>query len=252
MTGIAAAMGVDAFTFLVSVGTLVLMRWQGIVKPQAKAAGNMLASIKEGISYLWRDELLRTLFILMLAANLVFVGPMLVGIPVLADARLSGGAAAYGTIMGAFGGGNVLGILFTSRLLQVLRRRLGIFMVVVIASFGLGLGLMGIVTSTLVAFVILLIVGLGNGVLGITLMTSLQRKTPKEMLGRVMSLVLLAGVGLLPISQALTGAFIKLSLTGLFFGAGILMLIVALWLALQPATRTVYQVLIEDTATPGV
>jgi MFS family permease len=247
MTGIAVAMLVDAFTFLVSVGTLVLMRWQGIMKPQAKVAGNILASIKEGIAHLWHDDLLRTMFILMLVANFLFVGPMLVGIPVLADTRLTGGAAAYGTVMGGFGGGNILGILLTNSLLQVVGKRLGIFMVVVIATFGLGLGLMGIVSSTLVAFMILLIVGLGNGVLEITMITFLQRKTPKEMLGRVMSLVMLAGIGLVPISQALTGAFIKLSLTGLFVGAGILMLLVTVWLALQPLTRTIHQVLTAES-----
>jgi MFS family permease len=247
MTGIAAAMLVDAFSFLVSVATLILMKWQGILKPQAKNAGNIFTSVKEGIAYLWCDDLLRTLFILLVAANFLFVGPMLVGIPVLADMRLSGGAAAFGTVMGGFGIGNMLGILLTSNLIRVVGKRMGALMVVVIASFGLALGLMGVVTSTLVAFVFLLIVGLGNGVLGITLITFLQRKTPKEMLGRVMSLVLLAGVGLQPISQALTGALIKLSLTVVFVGTGILMLLVAIWLALQPVTRTIHQVLTEDS-----
>jgi MFS family permease len=82
MTGIAAAFAVDALSFLVSVSTLILMKWQGILKPQAKTADNIFTTIKEGITYLWRDDLLRTLFILMLAINFLFVGPMLVGIPV--------------------------------------------------------------------------------------------------------------------------------------------------------------------------
>lgn len=246
MTGIAAAIVVDAFTFLVSVATLVLMKWQGIVKPQAKTSGNILASIKEGIAYLWSDNLLRTILILMVAANFLFVGPILVGIPVLADTRLTGGAAAYGTVISAFGGGNLLGISLTSSLIQVLRKHLGALMVAVIACFGLALGLMGMVSSTLVACVILLIIGVGNGVLEITVVTSIQRMTPKEMLGRVMSLILLAGVGLVPISQALSGAFIKLSLTGLFVGAGILMLLVAIWLALQPVTPTIHRVLTAE------
>jgi hypothetical protein len=98
-----------------------------------------------------------------------------------------------------------------------------------------------------VVSVLLLVVGLGNGVLGITLVTFLQRKTPKEMLGRVMSLVLLAGVGLVPISQALTGAFIKLSLTGLFVGTGILILLVAVWLALQPVIRSIHQLITAES-----
>jgi hypothetical protein len=157
-----------------------------------------------------------------------------------------GSAAAYGTVISAFGGGNLLGILLTGSLLQVLRKHLGALMVAVIACFGLALGLMGMVSSTLVACVILLIVGVGNGVLEITVVTSIQRMTPKEMLGRVMSLILLAGVGLVPISQALSGAFIKLSLTGLFVGAGILMLLVAIWLALQPVTPTIHQMLTAE------
>jgi MFS family permease len=58
-----------------------------------------------------------------------------------------------------------------------------------------------------------------------------------------LGLVTLAGVGLVPISQALAGGLIKLSLTGLFAMAGILMLLVALWLAGQPARRAINQVL---------
>jgi hypothetical protein len=110
---------------------------------------------------------------------------------------------------------------------------------------------MKMVSSTLVAFLILFIVGVGNGVLEITVDTSIQRMTPKVMLGRVMSLVLLAGVGLVPVSQALSGAFIKLSLTGMFVGAGILMALVAIWLALQPMTTTIHHMLTTEARSAG-
>jgi hypothetical protein len=71
----------------------------------------------------------------------------------------------------------------------------------------------------------------------------LQRQTPKEMLGRVMSLIMLASVGLVPVSQALTGGLLKLSLTGVFLGAGGLVLVMALWLALQPALKTAKKII---------
>lgn len=243
MAGIAAAIGVDALTFLISVLTLVLMRWQSVQLPQSKASGSLTTSIRDGIAYVWNEPLLRTIFILMITANFLFQGPVLVGIPVLADTRLVEGAAAYGTIMGAFGGGNLVGILLTNSILHVLSRRMSAFLVGVIAAFGLGIVGMGAVSSTPVAFMILLVMGIGNGVLGIILITFLQRQTPKEILGRVMSLVMLAGVGLVPISQALSGALIKVSLAGTFVGAGILILVLALWLAAQPATRSINQVL---------
>ena len=246
LTDIAAAMVFDAFTYLVSVVTLYLMHWQEIVKPQVQAARNILTSIREGVAYLWGDNLLRTLFILMVAANFLFNGPVIVGIPVLADVRMAGSAAAYGTIMSAFGGGNLLGILASNSLIQLLKHRLGAFMVAVIVSFGVGLGFLSIVTSMPAAFAIMLVMGSGNGVLGIALITFLQRKTPREMLGRVMSLVMLASLGLQPISQALTGAAIKVSLAGLFVVVGIFMMFVAIWLAFQPATRTVHQVLTKS------
>jgi MFS family permease len=247
LDGIAAAMAFDAFTFIVSVITLFMMQWQVVVKPRDSAAPNILLSIREGIAYLWADDLLRTLFILMVVANFLFVGPVVVGIPVLADLRMAGSAVAYGIIMGAFGGGNMLGIVASNRMILGLKKRLGGFMVGVILSFGVGLAAMGFVHSIPPAFLVMLVIGSGNGVLGIALITFLQQKTPKEMLGRVMSLVMLASVGLQPVSQALTGAVIKLSLGGLFFGAGILMLLVAFWLAFQPATRAIHTVFEEIT-----
>jgi MFS family permease len=122
----------------------------------------------------------------------------------------------------------------------------------VIASFGVGLILMGVVGTTSVAFLILFTLGIGNGVLAITLITFLQRQSPKEMLGRVMSLVMLAGVGLVPVSQALTGMLIKMNLTGLFAVTGILMLLIAMWLAVQPVMRTIGQVLEAEVETAQV
>jgi MFS family permease len=245
ITGIAVALAFDALSFLVSVITLWVMNWQGIYKPLTKTAANILLSIKEGITYLWRDDLLRTMFILMVAANFLFTGPLIVGVPVISNTRLAG-AASYGVIIGAFGGGNLLGIVLSNPLSQVLSKRMGTFFVAVLVVFGVGLAMLGIIRSTIVACATMLVMGTCNGILAITLITSLQRKTPKEMLGRVMSLVMLAGVGLQPISQALTGAFIKVSLSGLFYGAGILMALVAVWLALQPVVRR-----IDETLTIG-
>ncbi len=242
LTGIAIALAFDALTFLASVITLVLMRWERVVKPVTKSAANILLSIREGIAYMWREDLLRTLFLAMVASNFLFSGPLVVGMPVIANSRLSG-AASFGLIVGAFGGGNLLGIVLSSPLATVLTKRMGTFMVGVFVVFGIGLGLMGLITSTIFAMLILFGMGTCNGILAITLITSLQKKTPKEMLGRVMSLVMLASVGLQPISQALTGAIIKFSLNWLFYGAGILMALVALWLAFQPVMRRIDEVL---------
>jgi pyridoxal biosynthesis lyase PdxS len=57
------------------------------------------------------------------------------------------------------------------------------------------------------------------------------------MMGRLMSLVMLAGVGLVPISQALAGVLLKFSIEGVFVGCGILMLAVAVAAALLKEVR---------------
>ena len=95
MTGIAAAFALDSVTFLVSMLTLAAMN---PAQPAEKNEGeNVLDSIKNGIRFAMNDVLLRVMFVLIAAANLLFVGPLLVGIPVLAQLRLAGGAAAYVT-----------------------------------------------------------------------------------------------------------------------------------------------------------
>ena len=69
--------------------------------------------------------------------------------------------------------------------------------------------------------------GLGNGYISIFFITWLQKRAPRDMLGRIMSLLLFANVGLAPLAQAVAGALIKVSPVGLFAGAGVLMLLVA-------------------------
>jgi hypothetical protein len=49
----------------------------------------------------------------------------------------------------------------------------------------------------------------------------LQKRIVKEMMGRVMSLLMLASFGLTPISLGLAGVVAEVSLIALFVGAGV-------------------------------
>ena len=95
-----------------------------------------------------------------------------------------------------------------------------------------------IIKTTWQAFAVLFCMGIGNGYLAISLITFLQQKTPREMLGRVMSLVYLANLGLAPISQALAGVIIKLNFEAVFWGSGFLLIILAIWMYFTPAARS--------------
>jgi MFS family permease len=234
VTGIAVAVAVDAASFLISVVTLLAMRVQEGESGTAASAPDILAAIRDGIQFVWDDPLLRLMFIVILGANFLFAGPIMVGIPVIANSRLVEGAAAYGIIIGGYAGGNLIGILLTSQIVGMLKKYMAQFFVGLIAAFGVAIAGLCLTTSTPITFAILFVLGIGNGVLSITAITFMQRKTPKEMMGRIMSLMMLASYGLVPVSQALSGALIKLSLQGVFFGAGIAMLLLAFWMGIQP------------------
>jgi hypothetical protein len=84
----------------------------------------------------------------------------------------------------------------------------------------------------------MLLLGLGNGYVTIILFTSIQTRAPKTMLGRIMSLLMLSSIGLVPVSQAISGAVSTLNLTLLFVLAGGLIVLVTIWTAFQPALLT--------------
>ena len=55
------------------------------------------------------------MFLVIMAINFLIVGPLLVGIPLLADQRLPEGAVAFGLLMSAYAGGNLGGFPFRTK-----------------------------------------------------------------------------------------------------------------------------------------
>jgi hypothetical protein len=83
----------------------------------------------------------------------------------------------------------------------------------------------------------LFLLGLGNGYIAIILFTWMQTRTPKEMLGRTMSILIFSNTGLVPVSQAISGAVSKWDLNLMFAFAGALVLLVTLWAVFQPELK---------------
>lgn len=233
--GIGLAFAIDAVSFAVSALCLWVMHGgRSLATGDATPKESVWTSILVGIKYLWTDETLRMLFLILAAVNFLFTGPLLVGIPVLANQYLPEGAVAFGLLMSAFAGGNLLGILLAGALPTPKGKVLSAFLIFLIGSFGVALGGFGFIRSTWLDFALMLLLGAGNGYVAILMFTWMQTNTPKAMLGRMMSMVMLAGSGLVPISQALSGAIIKWSLETLFVAAGLLIVLVAVWVARQP------------------
>jgi MFS family permease len=230
--GVGLAIGFDALTFIVSVITLWMMQTgrQALAPFESGPRSGVAQSIRDGLSYMFKDPALRAMFILISIANFAFGGPIVVGIPYLANTRFPEGAAAYGLIISGYAGGNLLGIILSGMLPRMKQNRLQFFMVVMFALFGLGIASLGWIDRTWLAMAILLVMGVLNGYLSILLITGLQRNTPREMLGRVMSMALLANLCLMPLSQAIAGAVLRWNVPVLFLAAGGLLALCTVYL----------------------
>jgi len=261
LQGVGVALAVDAATFVVSVTLLALMRVDarepgaGGAAAGGEPAPGLWTSIKEGLAYMWSDDLLRVLLLLVLAVNFLAVGPLLVGVPVLAHERLAGGAQAYGAIMSAFGGGSLAGLAIAGAARRPPARLMGHVLLSVCLVFGVGIGVLGFASSLVAALVPAALMGFAAGYLTVAFFTWIQARTPQRFMGRMMSLIIFASVGLVPVSQALSGLVAERSVTALFLGAAALLAVVVARAWWVPALRAMgAEMAVEPSAStaPGV
>jgi MFS family permease len=222
LRGIGVALAVDAASFAVSAAMLALMR----SLPALGAGSHPFAAVADGIRYTWSRPVFRWMLGLIAAVNFLVIGPLMVGVPVLAQTRFSQGAAAFGWLMAAYGLGSLAGMVFAGTARRPSSRLFSGLIIALFAGFGVVIALLASITSVWVGFALLAVLGIGDGYVAVTMMSVVQRVTPKAMLGRVMSLVMLAMLGLMPASTALAGAIVKLGPTALFAGAGAGLLLV--------------------------
>jgi MFS family permease len=229
LTGLGVAFAVDAASFAVSAATLLLMR--ALPALAAGTGDHPLAAIGEGLKYALSRPVFRWMLGLIAAANLLLIGPLMVGVPVLAQTRFSQGAAAFGLLISAYGLGNLCGIVVGGTTHRPSSRMFSRLILALFAGFGVVIGALTFITSVWVGVALLAVLGVANGYVAIVLMTLLQRITPPAMLGRLMSLVMLAMLGVTPISTALSGVVVGLGPAVLFVGCGAGMLAVTAFAA---------------------
>lgn len=232
--GVAVALLLDGASFLVSLVTLCLIHARAHDHAQGSS---MVEAIREGIRFLWGSPGLRAVVLISLTGNLLIVGPFEVGMPVIAYARLPEGAAAFGLIMSAFGGGSLIGLVAGAMLPAP---RPGWFAAAVMGTLsiaGLGVAALAPVHSTILAVAIIAVSGMALGYGNLLGLSWAQARIPAHLMGRVMSLLLLGSVGLVPISELLAGAAVQVSLEAMLLVAGVGMAIFALGSLLWPTVR---------------
>ena len=254
LSGVGYAYTIDAVSFAASALCLFLIRsGRRTDDGQEEPSGprGILTSIRTALDYVWNDSALRLVFLLLAAVNFLLIGTLLIGIPILAKTRLPEGALAYGMLMSAFSVGNLIGFVAAGALPRPDGHRIKAILITVLAGFSVVVGGLAFIHSTAEDFVLLLLLGVGNGYLAILLFTWIQSRTPKKMLGRVMSFLMFANTGLVPLSQAVSGALAKWDLDAMLVSAGALSLIVVLWTLTRPELTVFSNSLAAQTVTAG-
>ena len=229
------AFAIDAASFAVAAGALVLVRGGRRSAPHPddaeRPAGGLLATIGEGVTYVWHDPAFRSLMILTAAFNFAFTGPISVGLPYLANTRFEGGSATFGLLLSAFGAGALAGAVLAGSIRHV--PHLGSVTLAIAMGLGLLLAALGIAPDVPVALGIGVVMGLGVGFINVRTMAWMQARAPKQMIGRVMSLLIFGSQALAPVSLALAGVVIDLGAVTVMFAVagGIIVVAVLLGVA---------------------
>ena len=221
-SGLGLAFSVVALVLLISSVMILLMRMES---PTLASEGGdeeergMLHSIGGGISHLRSDGTMLVVFLLIVGMELLIRGPVRVGIPVLAHSRLTEGAFALGVVTSAYAGGAVLGTVLAG-ILPAPGRWMGTIVIAVFTSAGVLMMPFGFLGTTWLAAGVTLTIGIVGGYVGVLIISWIQGRTPQAMLGRIMSLLLVASVTVAPVSIAVSGPLIKLSLEWVFIVSG--------------------------------
>ena len=142
-------------------------------------------------------------------------------------------------------------IILCGALPKLKQGMLKVFLVGMFLLFAAGTASLAWIGQSWLAFAVMLAMGILNGYLSIMLITGLQRNTPREMLGRIMSMVLLANLVFMPLSQTIAGAVLRWNVPVLFMGAGLLMALCAVYLAVPKVRALLSAQLASDQTNPA-
>ncbi|MFD4546814.1 MFS transporter [Streptomyces sp. NPDC058466] len=206
--GSAAAFGLAGMLIAVSVPLLISVRMRELPPDDDapdKAGQTAWRDLRDGLRYIRGHRVLAPLIAAIALGDLGFVGPLNVGLTLLADRR-GWGASGMGWVVAAFGtGAGVAALLLT---LRGRLPRAGSLAAVAILGGSVAIGALAFVPSVAAAVGIALTIGLLAGLSGALCGALLQTQADPAYLGRVSAVSGIVSLGLAPLSMPLTAAAI--------------------------------------------
>lgn len=216
------AFAIDAATFIVSALALAGMRGKRAAQSTQAVAATTDATAaapaespseapaddepKTFWAMLRTSRLLQTGLIVSIVANLAFGALVEVALPDLAHGPLNAGANGFGLMISAFGAGALIGSLIGGTMGRLPHRALialllGILQGTFVAVTPFTGGLLG-------AAIAIGLWGVVNAMSNVVLITLLQQRMPRALIGRIMGAFMFANFGLYPLSVAVGGVVV--------------------------------------------
>ena len=198
----AAAFGIDALTFVFSIGTLLLAH------PGRRTPGtssSIIADIREGFGYLFSYRWLWTTTIYFMFVNVAYAGMSGVMTPILVRDTLGGDARMFGFLMAAYGVGTIVASIGVAQLVTRRPGRVMFACEILAALCVLGIGL---VPTQPAVFVSIALTGVALSSSTVIWQAMLQRLVPARVLGRVTSIDLLGNSVINPLAPLIAAALI--------------------------------------------
>ncbi|HEU0028647.1 MAG TPA: MFS transporter [Ktedonobacterales bacterium] len=228
---------IDAGTFAMSTLTLAFIRGR-VTRPSATAhdqptsegeageTGDATAAVE--YTSLWRFAFATPYFLILLLVMIIsnmINGVAEIALPAMAHGPLHGDAQGFGFMIAAFGAGGLAGGLLASALGSRVNRGL-----ISLSFYGMQTGAffaLAFAPTMLAAILCLGAFGLFNGLGNVTFMTLIQRKLPRNLLGRIMGVFAFTNFAMFPLSVAASGFAVArygpepviIAGAGLLFGA---------------------------------
>jgi MFS family permease len=223
---------IDAISFLFVIGALLQLP----DPPLAQAAKKALwRSIMEGIGYVVKDVPLRSLMLLAAGMNFCLAGPVTVGLAYVSKTTF-GSAAALGIVLSAIAAGSLGGALLAG--IWKIRRR-GLLILSVSVILAACLGSIGILGKLWMIAAVLLVMGASAGLANVNISAWIMQRIDVTVRGRASSVLMLASVGLTPVSLAVAGLLIAWNVKSMFLLAAGLMLLVTSVAAVPKSVREI-------------
>lgn len=225
VSGFAGAFTFSFVMLLIASITILFVRLT-VEKSTEKQSG--WEDLKAGFRYIRANELIVTIVLFALMINFLFTGPIAMGLPIIVKDVFQGDSINLAMVESAMGIGSLIGVIV---LVSFTIKRVGVTLIVGFIGLGITYMLVGLSTHLYVTAGLVFAMSFILQFINIPLVTTLQKTTEKKMLGRMMSFLMFASSGLVPISFLVTSLLITagVSIQMIMMGSGLLLTMLALF-----------------------